>query len=460
MDIRDIFGLSIRQLKEKRTRTALTILMVVIGVASIVALTSQIAGASKSIQTSLAALGPTSIIITPSSGTAFTAADVANLETLPNVSSVTPVLTGSATLTVNRNTTTVTVIGISTQGLGTLLGGDVNLYEGSLYTDTVTPLAVIGHSIAFSSSTDTNLQTAAVGETATLSVSSSTRGASASKVSIPIEGILQTYSASIVPVDSGVIVSMPFAEVLLHKTSFNEILVKANNVKNVTSLSALITTIYGTRARVLNTEQLASTASSIIGEITLLFTIIGGISLVVAAIGIMNVMLMAVSERVHDIGILKSIGFRNKDVLLIFLLQALIIGMLGGVVGLGVGIGTSYSLSALISAGSATGPSATAASGAPVGPAPSGGAVVVSSSGGGFSGGGAAGGRSFGGAGGASTASRSASSTSSFSSSGPVFTPLIMMEAISVAIAISAIAGIYPAWKASKMEPIDALRML
>ena len=116
MDIKDIFWMSSKQLNEKKVRTALTILMVVIGVASIVALTSLTAGVGQSIQSTLSSLGPTSIIVTASSGTAFTTADVSNLETLPNVSSVTPIVTGQAQMLVNGNTIFGDVIGISTTG--------------------------------------------------------------------------------------------------------------------------------------------------------------------------------------------------------------------------------------------------------------------------------------------------------------------------------------------------------
>ena len=163
----------------------------------------------------------------------------------------------------------------------------------SIYQDNVAPLAIIGHGIAFSSSTDTNLQTAEVGQTATIEISSASRGGVTSKVVVPVVGILNSYT-SVLPIDSSVIVSMPFAEVLLNRLSFNEILIKAKNTGSVTSLASLVTTIYGSKARVTDTESLASTAASIIGAISLLFTAIAGVSLLVAAVGIMNVMLMAV----------------------------------------------------------------------------------------------------------------------------------------------------------------------
>jgi ABC-type antimicrobial peptide transport system permease subunit len=195
--------------------------------------------------------------------------------------------------------------------------------------------------------------------------------------------------------------------------------------------------------------------SSIIGSISLLFSAIAGISLLVAAIGIMNVMLMSVMERTHEIGIMKSIGFKNKNVMLVFLLQALIIGVLGGLFGLAAGAGASYGLSALVAhASSSTTPTASTSSfgggasgfggsspsfaGRETAPAGGGGEVFIASTG-------SAGG------------SRATSSSMGFT---PAFTPTIIIEAIAIAIIVSVIAGLYPAWKASRMEPIDALREL
>ena len=441
MNIQDVLWLSYRDLSEKKVRTALTVVMVVIGIAAIVALTSVTAGISQSVSSSLSALGPTSIIVTSSGGTGFTVADVAKISSLPNVTSVTPILTGSASLYAGNENSSVTLIGVTTAGLKQLLGGNVSLYQGSIYQDTITPAIVAGHTVAFPTSA-AGAQKLTVGQPATLKIG----GRNGETVAVPVLGILASHGGFIIPIDTAVFVSLSAGEVLLHRSSFNEMLVLASNTSNVNSTSALITTIYGSSARVITTAQLLSTTATIIGEISLLFEIIAGVSLLVAAMGIMNIMLIAVYERTHEIGILKSVGFKNRDILMIFLFQALIIGFIGGIVGLGLGAGASYSLSAVLGSGSSASANATTGSGS------------ARSSGLGGSGAGG----SFGGGGGASggTFASSGSSSSSSISFHPVFPVSTIIYAILVAMIVSVLAGIYPAWRASKMEPIDALRML
>ncbi len=430
MRLNDLLWLSYNDLTEKKVRTVLTILMVMIGVASIVALTSLTAGISASVQNSLNTLGPTSIILSSPKG--FTVTDTAELSSLPNVSAVIPVLEGSGYVLANGQNTSVTIVGISTTDLSELLNG-VNLYAGSLYQDSISTLAVVGQNVAFPSSLAGG-QNLRVGYPATLYTVS---GRSATGTTISIVGILQPYSSLIVPIDTAVIMSMPAAELLLHRSSYSTILVKATNTSTVAGVAQQITNIYGSSVTVTTTQEIAQTASSIIGSITILLVIIAGISLLVAAIGIMNIMLISVYERTHDIGILKSIGFKNHHILLIFLTQALIIGVAGGIVGITVGAGGAYGLSFLASHASSSSTTA---------PTPAGNAPPARGGGVAF-GGGRAG-------------AASASSSSSSISFSPVFSPETILLAILVAVVVSAIAGVYPAWRASKLEPIEALRQL
>jgi ABC-type antimicrobial peptide transport system permease subunit len=360
------------------------------------------------------------------------------MSSLPNVTSVTPLLTGSATLYAGNQNTSVTVVGTTAQGLQQLIG-NVTLYQGSPYQDTIAPDAVVGHSVAFPTSAD-GRQTITVGQSATLRLG----GRGGSTVTVPVLGILPAIGGLLIPIDTGVFVPLQAAEVLLHRLSFNEMLVIASSTASVNATSSLITTIYGSSARVITTSQLASTASSIIGSITLLFGVIAGVSLLVAAIGIMNVMLMSVLERTREIGIMKSIGFKSSHVMLIFMLQALIIGLAGGIIGIIVGATTSYSLAAVFGGGLHT---STTTSSAPTSGSFRGGG------GGGFavSGSGAAG---------APAGAAIGASASSGISFKPAFPITTIVLALLIAVFVSLAAGVYPAWRASKMEPIEALRQL
>ncbi len=447
MDIRDTISIVITYLVEKKVRTSLTVLMVVVGIASIVALTSITAGVSSSVQQSLQTLGPTSIFIIPAGKTILTSTDVANLETLQNVSSVTPIVTGGAVLNINGQNLSTTIIGITTNGIETLLSNPIDLYQGSLYSDGLTPAVIIGHDIAYSSSFNPNIQTVSTGQSGTLEIQEP-GSRIPSKISTQVTGILNSYGSSLIPIDSGIFMSLPYAELLLHKNSYSEIVVKANNARNVSSLTSLLEIIYGGNARIINTQQLANTISSVVGQISLLFIIIGGVSLLVASIGIMNIMLMAVSDKVHDIGILKSVGFKNREVLRIFLFQALAIGLLGGLIGIAAGMGAAYAISYVSTGALRSGSPNSSPTSAQL--SPGGGVIYTSSS------------RSpaklsdFGPA----PSSTPGTTPSSLASIHPIFTAYVILEAIIIAVVISAMAGIYPAWKASKMEPIDALRTL
>ena len=95
-----------------------------------------------------------------------------------------------------------------------------------------------------------------------------------------------------------------------------------------------------------NQASLLETANSIAATLSLFLGAIGGISLLVGGIGIMNIMLVSVTERTREIGLRKALGAHDNDILLQFVIEALVLCTLGGLIGIGI----SYGISAIVAA--------------------------------------------------------------------------------------------------------------
>ncbi len=447
MKLKDILTLGIKGVSERKFRTALTVLSVVIGIAAIVALTSLVSGISVSISKSLESIGPSAIFLTSSPSHIFTNADIAEIESLPNVSVAIPIIRFSANVTTGGVQQTATVYGVSNSVLANALGS-INLNSGTVYNDSSLPTALVGYDIAFPSSTQS---TSSVSINQPIYLSEHVPGAGTKSITLIPTGILNQYGSSLLlSPDTSIFIPLQNAISITGKYSYNIILVEAKNTSSVAALSALLKNIYGNGVGILSVEAIASTVSSIIGSIGILLGSIAGISLIVAGISILSIMMVSVTERTREIGILKAIGFKKKDVLILFLSEALIIGILGGIVGVTVGAGASYILPTLLSgAGSSSGAGA--------------GAPSAGSAGGGFATGGGGGsftGRSTGGGAVVSGSSSKASTSSSTSSSSfsPVITPGIVILAIFIAVIVSILSSLYPAWKAASVDPVKAIR--
>ena len=434
MRLKDTLWLGIKGISERKVRTLLTIITVAIGVAAIVALISLVTGSSASITKSLESIGPSSIYMVPLSGHIFTAADVAELEAMPNVSAVIPMIRSSASISLGDQQITATIIGVDNYSIVNAIGS-LNIYQGVPFNNSALPEALVGHNIAFPTSAQAS-PSVILGEPIYLTQKGS--GGTRTITLLP-SGILNQYGSSIfIQPDTSVFMSLPEAESLLNTYSYNIIIVKATNTSDASALSSLLTTVYGNQATILSVEAIAATISSVVGSITLLLGSVAGISLVVAGISILSIMMVSVTERTREIGILKAIGFKKKEVLGLFLAEAFIIGLVGGIAGVALGTAGGYALPALLSSHS----SAPGTSASP-GVAPRAGSGIRGS-----------GSRAFtGGAG----ASGSGSSSAGLSIT-PIVSPALAAEAILIAIIVAILSSLYPAWKASTVDPIKALR--
>jgi putative ABC transport system permease protein len=138
----------------------------------------------------------------------------------------------------------------------------------------------------------------------------------------------------------------------LQKTDFiSSIDVSAASADTTTQAQAEITDLLRNRHKIMpgsdddfqvrNMADIAESAADATNILTLLLGSIASISLLVGGIGIMNIMLVSVTERIREIGIRMSIGAREKDILLQFLVEAIVLSLIGGILGIILGVGIS-----------------------------------------------------------------------------------------------------------------------
>ncbi|HLZ07130.1 MAG TPA: ABC transporter permease, partial [Chloroflexota bacterium] len=174
-----------------------------------------------------------------------------------------------------------------------------------------------------------------------------------------VKGVLATKGSNGFR-DQDDIILVPFSTAqlrLFHQTNVNDVYVQFASGQDSSALTAQITNLLKTRHhiatgkpndfRVFNNAQLVATATQTDATLTYLLAGVAAVSLLVGGIGIMNIMLVSVTERTREIGIRMAVGARTRNILSQFLIEATLLSAAGGIVGIGLGVGGSYALGKL-----------------------------------------------------------------------------------------------------------------
>ncbi len=392
--------LALRALRRNKLRTLLTMLGIIIGVGSVITAVSITTGATKQVEDRVASLGQN--VITVFSGN-FTSGGVRGgwggaptltIEDAMAIKNEVSTVVAVSPEVRDRNQVLANGLNWNTQVMGE--GPDYpqirswNIKDGAMFTEqdvrSIAKVAVVGKTVVDQLFPGED----ALGQTIRIR-----------DIPFTIVGVLESKGFNLFGQDQDDVVVIPYTSHMRRvskRTFVNSILVQATSAETIEKAQQAITGLLMDRRKsreqdftVRTQLELAQMATSTSKIMSVLLGAIASVSLIVGGIGIMNIMLVSVTERTREIGIRMAVGARGHDILVQFLIEAVTLSAIGGLIGIGLGFGASRIIAV------ATG--------------------------------------------------------------WPTLTPLwwVLVASLSSAI-VGVVSGFYPAWKASKLDPIEALR--
>jgi putative ABC transport system permease protein len=403
---RDNFNLAYKNIKERMSRSILTLLGIAIGIMAIISLMGIGEGMNVAVEGELSSLSDTIIVSVGEGFSIFSAGqledtgeylterDIIDLERIPGVKEVNTQLTGMASLSFNGdgNSVFVTVTGMNIESMN-LQYGLTDLSEGMLLEVGDQSKIIIGYDVAH----DYFDNDISIG----------------SRVKINgkkffVNGIFsQEGFGGVSTNDDLVLLTSRDFQKATGESNIYSATVSVYNIDEVESIALEIERVINENhgeedfASATSMSSILDSIQSIMGILQTVLIAIASIALVVASIGIMNTMLTSVMERTREIGIMKAIGATNKDIMSIFIIEGLLLSIVGGVSGIIIGIFGSRGIAALLS-----------------NMGPMGGGTPLE----------------------------------------PVITFMAIALGLSVSMIVGILSSLYPAWKAARMSPIEAVR--
>jgi macrolide transport system ATP-binding/permease protein len=336
----EAFRMALRAMRAHKLRTFLTMLGIIIGIAAVVSVVALGAGSQKQVLANISQLGTNTIDVRPGTGfgdrrasatRTLTAADAEAIAQQTWVDSVTPTVNSSATLRRGNVEASATVNGVGDQYFRVR---GLQLVEGALLSadsvENITQDIVIDpntKSTLFADGTDPIGQVILVGQ-----------------MPARVVGVAKAASSGFNADQLNVYA--PYTSVmrrLLGQDYLRSVTVRVKDDASMdaaqSALTALLTARHGTQDFYLsNSDEIRQSIQQTTGTMTMLIASIAVISLIVGGIGVMNIMLVSVTERVKEIGVRMAVGARQADIMQQFLIEAVLVCMIGGALGVALAL--------------------------------------------------------------------------------------------------------------------------
>ncbi len=351
MDIKELIILALDALKANLVRTLLTMLGIIIGIASVITIISLGSGSTASIVDEISSFGATIVTVSPgriqrgpgqssSSVTTLSFDDIEAIEKLQSVVRTSGIVSKNASLTANGEVSSASVKGVDwdySQMYSLTMPFGSFLTEGDI--SGVTRDVVLGDEVVEDLFGE-DAEELIIGEAVRIDARI-----------FHIIGVIEDSSEVLIPLSTA-------QKILAGKTNLDSIAVEvidSDTVEMATSDiedTLMITHDIELEAdadfSVRSSQAMTESISSVTGTLTTVISGIAAISLLVGGIGIMNIMLVTVTERTKEIGLLKALGAKKQDILTQFLIESVVLTLFGGIIGMSLGILLAYLGSSLL----------------------------------------------------------------------------------------------------------------